>query len=75
LKELESSANKSLKVMAAQAWPEEGEIFLGKAGLGVDIYVLVGHNTLIPKNVMGDIAPRFQKLASRGIIKVAWWSS
>jgi predicted transcriptional regulator len=68
LKELESSANKSLKVMAPQAWPEEGEIFLGKVGLGVDIYVLVGHNTIMPKNVMEDIAPRFQKLASMGMI-------
>jgi predicted transcriptional regulator len=69
LKELESSATKSIKVMAPQAWPEEGAIFLDKAGLGVDIYVLVGYNTLMPKNVMEDITPRFQKLASKGIIK------
>jgi predicted transcriptional regulator len=74
LKELESSASKSLKVMAPQALPEEGEIFLDKVGLAVEIYVLAGYNTLMPKNVPEDIAPRFQKLASKGIIKGGWWS-
>ncbi len=69
LKELESSASKSLKVMAPQALPEEGEIFIHKVGLGAEIYVLAGYNTLMPKNVPEDIVPRFQKLASKGIIK------
>jgi predicted transcriptional regulator len=69
LKELESSASKSLKLMASQAWPEEGEIMLDKAGSGVEISVIVGHNTIFPKNVAENIAPRVEKLASKGIIK------
>jgi predicted transcriptional regulator len=69
LKELESSAAKSLKLMVSQAWPEEGEIMLDKAGSGVEISVIVGHNTIFPKNVAENIAPRVEKLASKGIIK------
>jgi predicted transcriptional regulator len=69
LKELESSAAKSLKLMVSQAWPEEGEIMLDKAGRGVEISVIVGHNTIFPKNVAENIAPRVEKLASKGMIK------
>jgi predicted transcriptional regulator len=69
LKELESSATKSLKLMASQAWPEEGEIMLDKAGSGVEISVIVGQNTIFPKNVAENISPRVEKLASKGIIK------
>jgi predicted transcriptional regulator len=69
LKELESSASKSLKLMASQAWPEEGEIMIDKAGSGVEISVIVGYNTIFPKNVAENISPRVEKLASKGIIK------
>lgn len=69
LKELESSAAKSLKLMVSQAWPEEGEIMIDKAGSGVEISVIVGYNTIFPKNVAENIAPRVEKLASKGIIK------
>jgi predicted transcriptional regulator len=69
LKELESSATKSLNLMASQAWPEEGEIMIDKAGTGVEIQVLVGYNTVFPKNVVENLAPRTEKLASKGIIK------
>ena len=69
LKELESSAAKSLKLMVSQAWPEEGEIMIDKADSGVEISVIVGHNTIFPKNVAENVAPRVEKLASKGIIK------
>jgi predicted transcriptional regulator len=69
LKEVESSAAKSLKLMVSQAWPEEGEIMIDKAGSGVEISVIVGHNTIFPKNVAENIAPRVEKLASKGTIK------
>jgi predicted transcriptional regulator len=69
LKELESSASKSLKLMVSQAWPEEGEIMIDKAGSGVEISVIVGQNTIFPKNVAQNISPRVEKLASKGIIK------
>jgi predicted transcriptional regulator len=69
LKELESSAAKSLKLMASQAWPEEGEIMIEKAGSGVEISIIVGQNTIFPKNVAENISPRVEKLASKGMIK------
>jgi predicted transcriptional regulator len=69
LKEVESSASKSLKLMISQAWPEEGEIMLDKAGSGVEISIIVGHNTIFPKNVAENISPRIEKLVSKGIIK------
>lgn len=38
LKKLELSTDHTLKVIAAQAWPEEGQIFIEKAGAGVDVF-------------------------------------
>jgi predicted transcriptional regulator len=70
LKKLESSADQTLKVMAAQAWPEEGEIFIEKAGAGVDIFLIVGHNTIIPKNVTERIAPTIEKLTLQGLVSL-----
>jgi hypothetical protein len=32
------STDHTLKVIAAQAWPEEGQIFIEKAGAGVDVF-------------------------------------
>lgn len=69
LKELESSASNTLKLIVSQAWPEEGEIMIDKAGSGVEISVIVGHNTIFPKNVAENVAPRVEKLASKGTIK------
>jgi predicted transcriptional regulator len=67
LKKLESSADHTLKVMVAQGWPEEGQIFIEKAGAGVSIFLIVGHNTIIPKNVTERIGPSIEKLTSQGL--------
>lgn len=67
LKKLESSANESLKVMVAQAWPEEGQIFINRAQEhGVRISVLRGCNTIFPKNVIEEILPATRRLISKG---------
>ena len=69
LKKLESSAKKSLKVLVSQAWPEEGLIFVQRAGQGVEIVTIAGHNMIIPKSIVEDIGPTFSKLISEGIYK------
>jgi len=69
LKKLESSASKSIKVMVAQAWPEEGEIFIDKASRGIEILALTGYNTIVPRNVTELIGPRLEELAAKGIFR------
>jgi predicted transcriptional regulator len=68
LKQLQSSANKSLHVIVSQAWPEEGEIFINKANHGVKILALVGQNTIFPRNVVEYIIPEINELVSKGFI-------
>jgi predicted transcriptional regulator len=68
LKRLQSSANKSLNVIVSQAWPEEGEIFIDKANHGVKILVLVGQNTIFPRNVVEYIIPAINELVLKGFI-------
>ncbi|MGI0039008.1 MAG: helix-turn-helix transcriptional regulator [Nitrososphaera sp.] len=51
LKKLEMSAKSRLKIIAAQAWAEEGNILVDRARSGVDVQVVVGRNTIFPKDV------------------------
>ncbi|MGI0021141.1 MAG: hypothetical protein ACREAY_11795, partial [Nitrososphaera sp.] len=51
LKKLEMSAENQLKIIAAQAWAEEGNILVDRARSGVDVQVVVGRNTIFPKDV------------------------
>jgi predicted transcriptional regulator len=69
LKKIQSSATKSLKIIVSQTWPEEGEILIDRANHGIKIYTIVGRNTVFPKNVVENIMPRINKLASKGIIE------
>ncbi len=69
LKKMQSSASKSLKVVISQAWPEEGEIFIDRANHGVKIFALVGQNTIFPKNVVENIIPKINTLASKGFME------
>jgi predicted transcriptional regulator len=69
LKKLEASANKTLKVLVSQAWPEEGLIFVEKARQGVKIMTIAGHNMIIPKSIVTDIGPTFDKLISEGMFE------
>ena len=67
LKKLESSANSSVKAMVPQAWPEEGEIFIDRASHGVQVQAIVGHNTIIPKNVIDTVGDTLEKLTKGGL--------
>jgi predicted transcriptional regulator len=69
LKKLQSSANESLKIIVAQAWPEEGEILIDRANHGIKISALVGHNTIFPRNVVEHIVPRINELIAKGIFE------
>ncbi len=62
LKRLESSASRRLKLAVTQAWPEEGSILIDRASRGVEVWVVVGHNTVFPKNVIDEIVPAIEKL-------------
>jgi len=62
LKRLEASASRRLKIAATQAWPEEGSILVDRASRGVEVWVIVGHNTVFPKNVVEEIVPLIEKL-------------
>jgi len=52
LKKLESGAKEYLRIMVSQAWPEEGKIFAERAMDGVEVWTIIGHNTVFPKEVI-----------------------
>ncbi len=62
LKKMESSACQSIKIMATQTWPEEGQILIDKAEQGVKVHSLLGLNTIFPRNVINEILPLAEKL-------------
>jgi predicted transcriptional regulator len=62
LKRLESSTARRLKIAVTQAWPEEGSILIERANRGVEVWVVVGHNTVFPKSVVDEIVPAIEKL-------------
>ncbi len=69
LKKMQSAATKSLKIIVSQAWPEEGEILIERANHGVEIFSIVGQNTIFPKNVVENIMPKINILISKGIME------
>jgi predicted transcriptional regulator len=69
LKKLESAANKSLKIMVSQAWPEEGKILVERAINGVEVSGMFGRNTVFPKEVIDTVIPTIEGLARSGKIK------
>jgi predicted transcriptional regulator len=52
LKKMEGSAKEHLKIMASQAWTEEGKILADRVRNGVKVQFIVGHNTVFPKSVV-----------------------
>lgn len=70
LKEMESSASSSVKVMVPQAWPEEGHIFIDRASQGVEVRSIVGHNTIVSKNIVDTIGPILDKMLKSGFFQV-----
>jgi predicted transcriptional regulator len=66
LKKIESGANSLVRAMVAQAWPEEGEIFIDRASHGVQVQAMVGHNTIVPKSVIDTVGDTLEKLTKGG---------
>jgi predicted transcriptional regulator len=69
LKKMQSAATKSLKIIVSQAWPEEGEILIERANHDVEIFSIVGQNTIFPKNVVENIMPKLSILISKGLME------
>ena len=69
LKKLESSANQSLKAIIAQALPEEVSLVVERMQRGVDVSVITGQNTIVPKDFIKDFSPTLEKFFSEKVLK------
>ncbi|HZT35875.1 MAG TPA: hypothetical protein VFA15_08140, partial [Nitrososphaera sp.] len=69
LKKLEMSAKRRLEIMVSQAWPEEGQILIGRARSGVELRTIIGRNTVFPQNVMDEVIPAMAELTTANAIK------
>jgi predicted transcriptional regulator len=69
LKKLESGAKKYLRIMASEAWPEEGKIFAERAMNDVGVWIIIGHNTVFPREVIETVIPTIDGLQKSGKIK------
>jgi predicted transcriptional regulator len=69
LKKLESGAKEYLRIMASQAWPEEGKIFAERAINDVEVWYIIGRNTVFPKEVIETVSPAIDELQKSGKIK------
>jgi predicted transcriptional regulator len=69
LKKLEYSAKQYLRIMVSQAWPEEGKIFAERAMNDVDVWTIIGRNTVFPKEVIESVIPALDGLQKSGKIK------
>jgi predicted transcriptional regulator len=69
LKKLESGAKEYLRIMASHAWPEEGKIFAELAINDVEVWYIIGRNTVFPKEVIESVSPAIDELQKSGKIK------
>jgi predicted transcriptional regulator len=69
LKKLESSANQSIKAMIAQALPEETSLVIESIRHGVDVSIITGQNTIVPKDLVKNFSPTLEKLFSEKVFK------
>jgi len=62
LKKLESDAKKQLRIMASQAWAEEGRIIIELSMHGIEVLVIVGRNTIFPKEIVDSMGRSIEKM-------------
>ncbi len=62
LKKLELGTKKELKIMASQAWAEEGRIIIEISMRGAQVTAIVGRNTIFPKEVVESIVSAIEKM-------------
>src|SRR5918992_2039747 len=76
LKKLESGTKKQLRLMASQAWAEEGRIIIELSMHSIEVLVMVGKNTIFPKEIIDSIGrliekmPANQKMQTKMVEKV-----
>ncbi len=66
LKKMQLSACQFIKLMVAQAWPEEGQILVDKDTHEVKVYAINGLNTIFPSNIVHEIFPSVERLIYEG---------
>jgi predicted transcriptional regulator len=66
LKKLECSAKQYLRIMVSQAWPEEGKIFAERAMNDIDVWTIIGRNTIFPNEVIESVIPVLGELQKSG---------
>ena len=69
LKKLECSTKQCLRIMVSQAWPEEGKILAERAMNDVDVWTIIGRNTVFPREVIESVIPTIDGLQKSGKIK------
>jgi predicted transcriptional regulator len=69
LKKLESGAKEYLKIMVSQAWPEEGRILTDRAMNNIEVWTIIGRNTVFPKEVIESVRPTIIDMQRSGKIK------
>jgi predicted transcriptional regulator len=69
LKKLELGAKEYLKIVVSQAWPEEGRILTDRAMNNVDVWTIIGRNTVFPKEVIENVRPNIVDMQKSGKIK------
>lgn len=68
IKKLESNTHEQLRLMIAQAWTEEGNILADIVRGGVDVFLLAGGNTILPREVI-ESTMELDRLRIAGKIK------
>ena len=69
LKKLELGAKEYLKIVVSQAWPEEGRILTDRAMNNVDVWTIIGRNTVFPREVIENVRPNIVDMQKSGKIK------
>jgi predicted transcriptional regulator len=70
LKKLESGAKRQLKIIISQAWAEEGGILIELSMHGVDVFSIVGRNTIFPREIVESTIKTMERLGVNEKMKV-----
>lgn len=70
LKKLESGAKRQLKIIISQAWAEEGGILIELSMHDVDVFSIVGRNTIFPREIVESTIKTMERLGVNEKMKV-----
>lgn len=66
IKKMEKTSKKYIRLILAQAWGEEGKIFLDKMKDGIKLEVIWDDDSLIPDEIESEVRPKFLKFKKSG---------